>query len=104
MELIKQYGEAAILDGATARKIAEFEKITKIIKTKEEELKKAILAEMENKGLVKLETDELIINYIAETSRETLNTKQLREELPDIYDAYIDIKSVKPSIRIKLKG
>lgn len=104
MELIKQYGEAAILDGATAQKIAEFERLTKELKNKEEELKKAILAEMENKGLIKLETDELIINYIAETSRETLNTKQLREELPDIYDAYIDIKSVKPSIRIKLKG
>ena len=103
MELIKQYGEAAILDGATAKKIADFEKLAKELKAKEDELKKAILAEMENKGLIKLETDELIISYIAETSRETLNSKQLRDELPDIYDAYIDIKPVKPSIRIKLK-
>lgn len=104
MELIKLYGDAAILDGETANKIAIFEKKVKEIKAKEDELKKAILAEMESKGVIKLETDVLNISYIAPTSRETLNTKTLKEELPDIYDAYIDIKPVKSSIRIKLKG
>ena len=40
MELIKLYGEAAILDGTTAKHIAEFEKMAKEIKAKEDELKK----------------------------------------------------------------
>lgn len=103
MDLIKLYGDVAILDGETAHKIAEFEKLAKDLKRKEDDLKKAILSEMENKGLIKLETDELIINYIALSERETLNTKLLREELPDIYDTYVEIKPVKPSIRVRLK-
>ncbi len=104
MELIKLYGEAAILDGTTAKHIAEFEKMAKEIKEKEDELKKAILAEMESKGVIKLDTDELTIAYVAPTERETPDGKTLREELPDIYDTYVKISPVKSSIRIKLKG
>lgn len=104
MELIKIYGEAAILDGTTAKHIAEFERMAKEIKAKEDELKKAILAEMESKGLVKLDTDELTISYVAATERESLDSKTLKTELPDIYDAYIKMTPVKPSIRVKLKG
>ncbi len=103
MELIKVYGEAAILDGTTAKHIAEFEKMAKDIKAKEDELKKAILAEMESKGIIKLETDELTISYVASTDRETFDSKKLRADNPDLYDEYIRISTVKPSVRIKLK-
>lgn len=103
MELIKVYGEAAILDGTTAKHIAEFEKMAKDIKAKEDELKKAILAEMESKGIIKLETDELTISYVASTDRETFDSKKLRSDNPDLYDEYIRMSTVKPSIRIKLK-
>lgn len=104
MELITLKDNLAILDIETAGKIANFEKMAKEIKAKEDELKKAILEEMQDKGLIKLETDELVISFVSGTTRETLNTKNLKQELPDIYDAYVDIKPVKPSIRIKLKG
>ena len=103
MELIKVYGEAAILDGTTAKHIAEFEKMAKDIKAKEDELKKAILEEMESKGIIKLETDELTISYVAATDRETFDSKKLRTDNPDLYDEYIRMSTVKPSIRIKLK-
>lgn len=103
MELIKVYGEAAILDGTTAKHIAEFEKMAKDIKAKEDELKKAILTEMESKGIIKLETDELTISYVAATDRETFDSKKLRTDNPDLYDEYIRMSTVKPSIRIKLK-
>lgn len=104
MELIKIYGEAAILDGTTAKHIAEFERMAKEIKAKEDELKKEILKEMESKGIIKLDTDELTISYVAATERESLDSKTLKTELPDIYDAYIKMTPVKPSIRVKLKG
>ena len=103
MELIKVYGEAAILDGTTAKHIAEFEKMAKDIKAKEDELKKAILAEVESKGIIKLETDELTISYVASTDRETFDSKKLRADNPDLYDEYIRMSTVKSSIRIKLK-
>lgn len=104
MELITLKDNLAILDVETAGKIADFEKMAKEIKAKEDELKKAILEEMQDKDLIKLETDQLVISFVSGTTRETLNTKSLKEELPDIYDTYVDIKPVKPSIRIKLKG
>ena len=104
MEHIKIYETGAVLDSATASKIAEFERSMREIKKAEDELKKAILAEMESSGLIKVETDELIISYIAPTERETLDSKTLRAELPDIYDEYIKISPVAASIRIKLKG
>lgn len=102
--LITITGDMAILNPETAAKVAEFERIAKEVKTKEEELKKAILTEMENKGVIKLDTGALIISYVAPTDRETLDNKALKEELPDIYDAYVKISPVKSSIRIKLKG
>lgn len=104
MELIKLSGDTAILDGDTAKKIAEFEKRVKELKAKEEKLKKLILEEMETKGIIKLNTDVLSITYVAPTDRESLDSKKLREDLPNVYDAYINIKPVKSSIRIKLKG
>lgn len=104
MEIIEKIGNTAILNAETAAKIAEFERITKELKKKEEELKKEILEEMLEKDLIKLETEELIINMVKDVTRETLDTKKLREELPDIYDAYVTIKPIKPSIRINLKG
>lgn len=104
MDLITLNNDVAILDVETAGKIAEFEKMAKDIKAKEDELKKAILEEMESKGIIKLDTDVLSITYVAPTELESLDGKTLREELPDIYDAYVKISPVKSSIRIKLKG
>lgn len=59
---------------------------------------------METKGIIKLNTDVLSITYVAPTDRESLDSKKLREDLPNVYDAYINIKPVKSSIRIRLKG
>ena len=101
--LITINNDVAILDGAVANKIAEFERQVKEIKAKEDELKKAIITEMESKDIIKLDTDDLTISYVAATTRETLDSKALKEELPDIYDTYIKMSPVKASVRIKLK-
>ena len=86
-----------------AVRIAEFEKQLKIITDREKALKAAILREMEQLGVIKLETPELLINYIAATDREALDTKALKAELPEVFDTYCKISSVKPQIRIKVK-
>ena len=109
MELIKvETGDDGLsfaeLLPRVAQNIAEFERKVKELKAKEDELKKEILKEMESKGIIKLDTDELVITYVAPTERETLDTKTLRDELPDIYDAYVKIAPVKSSIIVKLKG
>ena len=99
-ELITTNGELTV---ETSLQIAEFERQVKEIKKQEDELKKAILKEMENKGIIKLDTPDLAITYVGATDRESLDTKALKEELPDIYDTYVKISPVKSSIRIRLK-
>ena len=104
MELIKveDYG-LAILDPEVSEKIADFEKQIKTIKEQEDNLKKAILEEMEQKQIVKMETPDLVISYIATTDRETFDSKTFRADHGDLYDEYVKMTPVKSSIRIKLK-
>lgn len=103
MELIKIENEIAVLDTNTSIEIANFEIAIKYLKEKEDELKQTILNEMESKNIIKLETDDLMINYIAPSERETLDSKRLREEQPDLYDEYVKLSPVKSSIRLKVK-
>lgn len=106
MELIKRENGITILDAGVSEKIAEFERKLKAIKEQEEELKKAILSEMQSKGIIKLddEVNGLSITYVSETMRETFDTKAFRSALPNVYDAYVKLSPVKASIRIKVKG
>lgn len=106
MELIKIENDGLTygLDNEIGKQIAEFERQLKELKEKEDELKLNILNEMEEKGIIKIETDDLIINYIAPTDRETFDSKSLRQDHPQLYDAYIKMTPVKSSIRIKVKS
>lgn len=104
MELITLNNNTAMLNPETAEKIAEFERVAKEVKAKEDELKALILAEMESKGIIKLETEALSITYVAPSERETLDSKVLMDELPDIYDNYVKFTPVKSSIRVRLRG
>ena len=73
-----------------------------------EELKSGIIdklkKEMEQNNIIKIETDEVVINYIAESYRETFDSKQLKKEDEKLYNKYIKISKVKPSVRIKFKN
>lgn len=103
MELIKIENGIALLDADVSNKIADFERKIKAIKEAEDELKKTILDEMENKGILKIDTDELIVNYIASTDREIFDSKKFRVDHADLYDDYVKISPVKASVRIKVK-
>ena len=58
---------------------------------------------MEKNGIVKIESDDLRINYIAETTRETFDSKQFKADMPDLYAEYVKFSKVKPSVRIKVE-
>lgn len=102
-EIIKIENGVPVLDAEISAKIAYFEQQVKDIKAKEDALKKAILEAMESNNIVKVETDDLTINYIAKTNRETFDSKTFRKHYSDLYDEYVKITPVKPSIRIKVK-
>ena len=102
-ELIIKNENGLILNPEVSKQIAEFEKQAKVIKEAEDNLKALILAEMEKNNIVKLETSELAITYIAETYRESFDSKTLKADDESTYNKYIKISPVKSSIRIKVK-
>ena len=102
MELIKRENGISILDAEVSEKIANFERQLKTLKQQEDELKQAILEEMECKGIIKLEDEitGLSITYVAETTRETFDNKTFRKEYPDVYDEYVKMSPVKSKFLI----
>ena len=103
MDLIKFENNVLVLDKEASQKIAEFEKAIKDMQEKEKALKEAILNEMEAKNIIKIDTPELSITYVAETSKETFDTKSFKAENPDLYDSYVKMSTVKSSLKLKVK-
>ena len=102
-ELIRMENQMPLLSAEIAQQIVEIERQAKLIEERQRSLKKAILDEMEAKGIIKVETDDLAITYVQPTDREDFDKKQFRSDNPDLYDEYIRMTPVKASIRIKVK-
>ena len=92
-----------ILKQRVVRQLAEYENVIKRLKEQEDDLKNSIMVAMEEYGVIKIDTDDVTVSYIAATARETFDSKKLKKDKPDLYDEYCHLKPVKPSIRIKLK-
>ena len=102
-KLIRMENNTALLHPGISSALAEFERQAKEIKEKQDALKQKILEEMEANGILKIETDDLTITYVAPTSRESFDSKTFRKDNPDLYDNYVNISPVKASIRMKVK-
>lgn len=102
-ELIKVEDGMTILDMEAQRQIVAFELQMKAIKAKEDELRRRIVEEMEAKHIIKLESEDLSITYKAAYDREKFSARRLKQDHPDLYDEYITITTVKPSILIKVR-
>lgn len=102
-ELIKIIDNKPILDSEIASQLAEYERKVKLIEEEEKRLKSAILKAMEEHNIIKIDTEEILINYIPDGDREKFESKKFKEEHPDLYDEYISLIPVKSSIRIRLK-
>lgn len=83
--------------------IVEIEKQIKDLKALQDSYKENLLKEMEENNVLKVDTEKLLISYVAPSTRETLDRKKLKEDLPDIYDLYVKFTDVKSSLRIKVK-
>lgn len=83
--------------------ITTIENEIKILKEKQDKYKEILLKAMEDNNILKIDIPELTITRKAPTTRESLDTKTLKEELPEIYDTYVKISPVKGSITIKVK-
>lgn len=102
MKLVK-VENGYILDKKSVEEIKEVEKLAKALKEKQDAIKAELLKAMEDNNIVKFENEDLLINYIGPTQRETFDSKQLKADNPDLYDLYVKLSPVKASVRIKLK-
>jgi predicted phage-related endonuclease len=88
---------------SSERSVCEILKQLDELKKQEAIIKEDLMEEMKKRGLVKIDTTKLTITYVDATTRESFDSKKLREEKPEIYDEYCRISPVKDSIRIKVK-
>lgn len=101
--IVKSESGGMELSSSALDTLMKYEETLAALKTDYDELKKKLLLEMEKKNVIKVETGDIRINYIAETYREKFNSKAFRSEYPDLYDSYVDFVPVKASVRIALK-
>lgn len=84
--------------------LGELEVQVKAIKEQADKLKVDLLEAMETHGVKKWDNDVMTISYVGATTKNSVDSKKLKEEQPDIFIKYIKTSNVKSSIRIKLKG
>lgn len=91
------------LSAEVTAQIVGIEKQIADLKAKEDEMKSAIKDAMVKSGIVKIENDSITISYIAPTTQERIDTKELKADLPQIYNTYCKISDKADYIKIKVK-
>lgn len=82
--------------------LVNFFRAQKELKKQEELLKANLLNQMKEHDIkqIKIEEENIVIDYILPSSRESIDSRRLREEKPDIYDEYCKISPVKDYVKI----
>lgn len=68
-----------------------------------ETIKEFLKDQMSINNVKKWETDNIVVTYVAPTIRESIDSKRLKKEQPDVYSQFIKTSQIKESIRIKIK-
>ena len=93
----------AVITKEVLDQIAVIDTQMKFYDTQYKILKEQLKEKMEEAGIVKIEMPDVDITYVGQTQRESLDSKALRAEEPEIYNKFIKKSDVKSSIRIKVK-
>ena len=101
--IIERKDSDVALSEEVCEKIVSLEKQAKEIKKQQDSMKKDILDAMQKYGVLKLDNEFLKIAFVPEHDAERFDSKTFKEENPDIYDSYVKLSKVKPSIRITVK-
>jgi len=86
----------------TQNKIVEIERKIAELKAIQDSLKAELMSEMEKREIVSIKTDKLLINYIQPTTKESFDSKRLKEENLDLYNKYCKISPVKGYVKVKV--
>lgn len=84
--------------------IVELERDLKDLENQEKTLRQALLDAMCEHGIVNISTDDITISYVAESERESFDTKAFKEDFEKLYSEYSKKQKVNHTVQIKLKG
>lgn len=84
--------------------IARIDAQSKHYKKQAEEMKEALRLEMVKQNVKSYETERLKITYIAPSERVSVDSKKLKEEMPEVWEQYSRVSTVKDSVRITLRS
>lgn len=89
--------------GAVITAIANLSVQKKKIEDQEKEMRKQLVAAMEKYGVKSLKNDLVEIVYVAPTTRTTIDSKALKNDLPDVAAKYSKTSNVSASVKITVK-
>ena len=101
-ELVKVENGKIEVAKEVVEQIKNFQKMKIEMDLKEKELKKNLKEAMEMCGIKKWVTDGLCATIKDGSVRKTIDSKRLKEELPDIYETYIKETNVSSSISLTI--
>ena len=86
----------------TIKKIRNLEEVRLEAEMMMKELKEELIETMESNGITEgFETNGLKVIYKKPSTRTTLDSKKIKEDLPDIYDRYSKTSEVKSSVSLE---
>jgi predicted phage-related endonuclease len=99
-ELVKVENGNITIVPEELQRLKQYQEIKLKAEMLEKEIKQQLLIAMENNGIKKWSNDVFNAIYVAETQRTSIDTKRLKEELPDIAEEYSKTSNVKSSVRV----
>ena len=102
-EIVKVENNEIIVAQEMVNKIIEFNKAKKEMEYQEKLLKDGLMEAMNSVGLKKFIINGLSAVIKDGTTRTTIDSKRLKEECPDIYEAYSKTSEVKPSLTLTVE-
>ena len=105
IELVKVENGQVVVAQEIVNQIVNFKKEMLKMELLEKQLKEEIKEAMEKNGIAKWisPNEELEVTYRKPSTRTTLDSKKLKEELPDIYEEYSKVSEVASSVTITIK-
>lgn len=101
-EMVKVENGQVIVAQEIVDKIIEFNKVKKEMEYQEKLLKEGLMEAMLQVGLEKFIINGLSAVIKKGTTRTTVDSKRLKEECPDIYEAYSKTSEVKSTLVITM--
>ena len=98
--------ELQVIQSAVPDALKEITSITiekKKLEEREKIIREKLLAAMEKNNIKKFENEFVSFTYVAPTTRNSVDSKKLKEKHPDIYDECLKTSKVSASVKIVVK-